>query len=114
MLFRSWNIVTGYLPSANKNMGARELPHDERYELADEYMEVIYKLLEGSWEDSAVILDKATGDFADPSKIHHIGHKGKYFDVSGIHLCENFKPLQRQFASKKDENESKTNFFQRL
>ena len=83
-----WNIVTGYLPSANKNMGARELPHDERYELADEYMEVIYKLLEGSWEDSAVILDKATGDFADPSKIHHIGHKGKYFDVSGIHLCE--------------------------
>ena len=83
-----WNIVTGYLPSANLNMGTVELPHDERYELADEYMEVIYKLLEGSWEDGAVILDKKTGDFADPSKIHHIGHKGKYFDVGGIHLCE--------------------------
>lgn len=83
-----WNIVTGYLPSANKNMGASELPHDERYELADEYMEVIYKLLEGSWEDDAVILDRKTGDFANPSKIHHIGHHGKYFDVPGIHVCE--------------------------
>lgn len=83
-----WNIVTGYLPSANRNMGASELPHDERYELADEYMEVIYKLLEGSWEDDAVILDRKSGDFADPTKIHHIGHHGKYFDVPGIHVCE--------------------------
>ena len=83
-----WNIVTGYLPSANKNMGSSELPHDERYELADEYMEVIYKLLEGSWEDDAVILDSKSGHFADPTKIHHIGHHGKYFDVPGIHICE--------------------------
>lgn len=83
-----WNIVTGYLPSANKNMGASELPHDERYEVADEYMEVLYKLLEGSWEDDAVILDKKSGNFANPEKIHHIGHHGKYFDVPGIHVCE--------------------------
>ena len=83
-----WNIVTGYLPSANRNMGTDELPHDERYEVADEYMEVIYKLLEGSWEDDAVILDRKTGQFADPSKIHHINHKGKYFEVPGIHICE--------------------------
>lgn len=69
-------------------MGESELPHDERYALADEYMEVIYKLLEGSWEDDAVILDKQSGDFANPSKIHHIGHHGKYFDVPGIHICE--------------------------
>ncbi len=83
-----WNIVTGYLPSANKNMGTTELPHDERYDLADEYMEVIYKLLEGSWEDDAVILDKKSGRFANANKIHHIGHKGKYFQVPGIHICE--------------------------
>lgn len=83
-----WNIVTGYLPSANKNMGESELPHDERYALADEYMEVIYKLLEGSWEDDAVILNRQSGDFANPAKIHHIGHHGKYFDVPGIHICE--------------------------
>lgn len=83
-----WNIVTGYLPSANANMGAKELPHDERYAQADEYMEVLYKLLEGSWEDEAVILDKKTGAFADPSKIHCIKHKGKYYEVPGIHICE--------------------------
>lgn len=83
-----WNIVTGYLPSANRNMGSSELPHDERYELADEYMEVVYKLLEGSWEDDAVVLDRVTGNFANPAKIHHIGHHGKFFDVPGTHICE--------------------------
>ena len=84
----SWNIVTGYMPSAHRNMGLPILPHDQRYDYADEYMEVIYKLLEGSWEDDAVILDEETGQFADPYKIHHIGHHGKYFDVPGTHLCE--------------------------
>ena len=83
-----WNIVTGYLPSANRNMGTDELPHDERYEVADEYLEVLYKLLEGSWEDDAVVLDRKTGQFADPNKIHHINHKGKYFNVPGTHICE--------------------------
>ena len=83
-----WNITTGYLPSANAQMGTKELPHDERYEVADEYLEVIYKLLEGSWEDDAVILDRQSGQFANSAKIHHIGHKGKYFGVPGIHVCE--------------------------
>ena len=83
-----WNIVTGYLPSANRNMGQLELPHDERYDYADEYMEVIYKLLEGSWEDDAVVRDRATGRFADPRKVHHIGHHGQFFSVPGIHVCE--------------------------
>lgn len=84
----SWNIVTGYLPSVFHNMGIKILPHDERYDYADEYMEVIYKLLEGSWEDDAVILDRKTGNFADPLKVHHIGHHGQYYDVPGIHVCE--------------------------
>ena len=110
-----WNIVTGYLPSANRNMGSTELPHDELYELADEYMEVIYKLLEGSWEDDAVILDRLSGDFANPAKIHHIAHHGKYFDVPGIHLCEpsiqrtpvlfqaGNSPMGRKFSAKHAE-----------
>lgn len=110
-----WNIVTGYLPSANKNMGSSELAHDERYALADEYMEVIYKLLEGSWEDDAVVLDRASGDFANPAKIHHISHHGKYFDVPGIHLCEpsiqrtpvlfqaGNSPMGRKFSAKHAE-----------
>jgi long-chain alkane monooxygenase len=84
-----WNVVTGYLPSAARNMGQEDqLSHDDRYDIADEYLEVLYKLWEGSWEDDAVVQDKAAGVFTDPSKVHPIEHHGKHFDVPGIHLSE--------------------------
>jgi FMN-dependent oxidoreductase (nitrilotriacetate monooxygenase family) len=85
----AWNIVTSYLDSAARNIGLdRQRSHDERYDLADEYMEVCYKLWEGSWEDGAVVKDRVNGVYADPSKIHAIAHSGRYFKVPGIHLCE--------------------------
>lgn len=84
-----WNIVTGYLDSAARNIGLdRQLSHDERYDLADEYMEVCYKLWEGSWEDGAVIRDRERGIYTDPSKVHGIAHEGRYFKVPGFHMCE--------------------------
>ena len=84
-----WNVVTGYLPSAAQNLGdTDQLPHDERYDRADEYLEVVYKLLEGSWEDDAVQYDKASGVFTNPDKVHPINHHGKYFDVPGIAITE--------------------------
>ncbi|WP_310630117.1 MULTISPECIES: LLM class flavin-dependent oxidoreductase [unclassified Paraburkholderia] len=84
-----WNIVTGYLDSAARAMGVREqLPHDERYERADEYLEVLYKLWEGSWEADAVRRDKAGRVYADPAKVHRVQHKGRYYDVDGYHLAE--------------------------
>ncbi len=84
-----WNVVTGYLPSAARNMGADDqLEHDDRYDHADEYLEVLYKLWEGSWEDDAVLRDRESGVFTDPSKVHEIGHKGKHFTVPGIHISE--------------------------
>jgi len=84
-----WNIVTGYLESAARAMGLdKQLPHDERYDRADEYLDVLYKLWEGSWEDGAVRRDKAARVFADPARIHPVVHHGKYFDVEGIHLSE--------------------------
>jgi FMN-dependent oxidoreductase (nitrilotriacetate monooxygenase family) len=84
-----WNVVTGYLPSAARNMGHEDqLEHDDRYDVADEYLEVLYKLWEGSWEDDAVVRDRETGVFTDPAKVHEIGHKGKNFTVPGIHLSE--------------------------
>ena len=53
-----WNIVTGYLDSAARNLGLnQQLGHDERYDLADEYLDVVYKLWEKSWEDDAVVRD---------------------------------------------------------
>ena len=84
-----WNVVTGYLPSAARNMGNEDqLEHDDRYDHADEYLEVLYKLWEGSWEDDAVVRDRETGVFTDPAKVHDIGHKGKHFTVPGIHISE--------------------------
>jgi alkanesulfonate monooxygenase len=77
-----WNIVTSHITQT------KLLEHDIRYEVADEYLEVIYKLLEGSWEDGAVVRDREKRIFADPDKVHEIGHKGKYFEVSGIGLTE--------------------------
>ncbi|MGO1506537.1 MAG: LLM class flavin-dependent oxidoreductase [Microbacteriaceae bacterium] len=84
-----WNVVTGYLPSAARNMGHDDqLEHDQRYDVADEYLEVTYKLWEGSWEDDAVIRDRGAGVFTDPAKVHEIGHYGEHFTVPGIHISE--------------------------
>jgi long-chain alkane monooxygenase len=84
-----WNIVTGYLDSAARAMGLTEqLPHDERYDRADEYLDVLYKLWEGSWEDGAVRRDKAARVFADPAKLHRVQHAGRYYNVDGYHLAE--------------------------
>jgi FMN-dependent oxidoreductase (nitrilotriacetate monooxygenase family) len=77
-----WNIVTSHVTQE------KLLDHDTRYERADEYLEVIYKLLEGSWEDDAVVRDREKRIFADPNKVHEIRHKGKYFEVPGIALTE--------------------------
>lgn len=85
----AWNIVTSYLESGVKNIDIGDrFRHDKRYDIAEEYMEVVYKLWEGSWEDDAVVKDKEKGIFTDPTKVHEINHKGTYFNVPGIHLCE--------------------------
>ena len=85
----AWNIVTSYLPNAGASLGYGGLPaHDARYERADEYLEVTYKLWEGSWEDDAVVRDTARGIYADPAKVHPIHHVGTYYTVAGPHLSE--------------------------
>ena len=85
----AWNVVSSYLNSAALNIGMdQQMEHDERYDYADEYMEVMYKLWEGSWEEDAVKRDKESGVFTDPKKVHPIKHDGKYFKVPGFHLCE--------------------------
>lgn len=84
-----WNVVTSYLPNAARNFGYDdEIEHGNRYERADEYLDVVYKLWEGSWEDDAVLADGQRRVYADPAKVHYINHDGRYFRVSGPHLCE--------------------------
>ena len=85
----AWNVVTGYLDSAAANLGlGPQLAHDQRYEMAEEYLEVCYKLWEGSWEESAVVRDAARGVYTDPAKVHDVEHHGTWFDVPGPFLCE--------------------------
>lgn len=84
-----WNIVTSYLESGSKNLGLKtQVNHDNRYDIADEYLEVLYKLWEGSWEEGSVLRDRESGIFADHKKVHPIQHEGKYFTIPGIHICE--------------------------
>ncbi|KAF2494623.1 Nitrilotriacetate monooxygenase component A/pristinamycin IIA synthase subunit A [Lophium mytilinum] len=83
-----WNIVTSYLDSAARNLGFTEQPkHDDRYAQAEEYVQVIYKLLESSWRDDAVILDRKSGIYTDPTRVREINHTGRFFTVPGPHIC---------------------------
>ncbi|MCB1231750.1 MAG: LLM class flavin-dependent oxidoreductase [Verrucomicrobiae bacterium] len=85
----AWNIVTGYLASAARAFGKPDqLPHDERYAMAEEFMGIVYRLWEESWDADAVVRDKQANRFADPDKIRSVSHQGTYFQVEARHLCE--------------------------
>ncbi|WP_213989211.1 LLM class flavin-dependent oxidoreductase [Sodalis sp. dw_96] len=78
-----WNVVTTYDERAAGNFGERNLPkHADRYARAAEFVDVVQALWD-SWEDDALILDRAAGHFADPAKIHAIDHNQAYFSVTG-------------------------------
>jgi FMN-dependent oxidoreductase (nitrilotriacetate monooxygenase family) len=83
-----WNIVTGYLDSAARGAGFNEImAHDDRYDLAEEFMEAVYALWEGSWADDAVRADRAAGLYADPERIRAIHHAGRQYKIDAMHLC---------------------------
>ncbi|MBR1218214.1 LLM class flavin-dependent oxidoreductase [Bradyrhizobium sp. U87765 SZCCT0131] len=85
----AWNVVTSYLDSGARAIGLPHLAvHDDRYDVAEEYLDVCYKLWERSWDDDAVIADTTRGVFADPAKVHAVHHHGRHFHVDGIHLSE--------------------------
>jgi FMN-dependent oxidoreductase (nitrilotriacetate monooxygenase family) len=77
------NVVTTGNPAAAANFGLSAHPdRDARYRRAHEFLEVITRLWE-AWEPGALIADKATGQFGDPSRIHAIDHHGEFFDIAG-------------------------------
>ena len=80
-----WNIVTGYLDSAERLIGQKGLKdHDLRYEQAEEFLQLCYKFWEGSWEDDAIQKDKINRIFTDPKKVHAIHHQGKFYQSQGV------------------------------
>jgi FMN-dependent oxidoreductase (nitrilotriacetate monooxygenase family) len=78
-----WNCVTGSNDGAAQNYGRdKHYPHDERYDIADEFADVVTRLWE-AWEPDAVVLDRDAPMFADGTKVHPIHHEGKYFRCRG-------------------------------
>lgn len=83
----AWNMVTGFQANAFRNFGFDSIvSHDERYEWAEEYVDVAYKLWEGSWDEGALLQDRESGIHADTGKIHKINHEGTRYKVEGPHL----------------------------
>lgn len=83
----AWNIVTSTQENAARNFGFDRLAeHDERYDWADEYLDVVFKLWEGSWDEDALPKDRQNGIYADASRIHKINHVGPRYRVEGPHL----------------------------
>ncbi|MDA1128382.1 MAG: LLM class flavin-dependent oxidoreductase [Chloroflexi bacterium] len=79
----AWNVVTSLNDSEAQNFGLhRHLEHDGRYDVADEFMQAACELWD-SWEDGALLLDKQSGRFADPEKVHRVDHSGEWFQVRG-------------------------------
>jgi FMN-dependent oxidoreductase (nitrilotriacetate monooxygenase family) len=79
----AWNIVTSFQDSEARNFGrSQQFAREERYDRADEFLEVTTKLWD-SWSDDALVRDPVAPMFADPSKVHRIDHDGRWFKVRG-------------------------------
>lgn len=78
-----WNIVTSGEELAARNFGLDHLPpRAQRYDMADEYVDVVCKLFD-SWDADAVVMDRATDTYADPRKVRPINFEGRFFNVRG-------------------------------
>ncbi|WP_261624586.1 NtaA/DmoA family FMN-dependent monooxygenase [Nesterenkonia marinintestina] len=88
-----WNVVTSATENAHRNFGGAGLAaHGDRYDWAEEYLDVAYQLWEGSWEDGALLADKTLeherglGLHADPTKVAKIHHRSSRYEIEGPHL----------------------------
>jgi FMN-dependent oxidoreductase (nitrilotriacetate monooxygenase family) len=79
----AWNVVTSVNDGEAQNFGFDQvLDHDTRYDRADEFLEATTGLWD-TWEDDALVIDRDSGTFADPTKVHELDHHGEWFDVRG-------------------------------
>jgi FMN-dependent oxidoreductase (nitrilotriacetate monooxygenase family) len=79
----AWNVVTSVNDGEAQNFGLKEhLDHDARYDRADEFLEATTGLWD-TWDDDALVLDRAAGTFADPEKVRELRYDGDYFHVRG-------------------------------
>lgn len=78
-----WNIVTSWMPGAERNFGQeKQMGHADRYALAEEYVEVALDLWD-SWADDAILDDPGSGRFVDARRIRAIDRAGPHYRVAG-------------------------------
>ncbi|MEU6644702.1 LLM class flavin-dependent oxidoreductase [Saccharomonospora sp. NPDC046836] len=78
-----WNIVTSWLKATAANYGdSTQIGHDERYDRAFEYLDVVSKLWD-SWADNARVDDPAAGTYVDIARVRPIKHQGRHYQVTG-------------------------------
>jgi FMN-dependent oxidoreductase (nitrilotriacetate monooxygenase family) len=81
-----WNVVTGAAQAASAALfGEPMMPHDDRYKQAEDHVSICLKLWEGSWAPGALVADKASGVYADPSKVRQIEHTGQFLSAKGVY-----------------------------
>lgn len=78
----AWNVVTTINEKAALNFSKEPIPHDQRYEIAEEFVNVVRGLWD-CWDDGAIIADRKTGEYVDPNKLRRLDHKGCFFSVRG-------------------------------
>jgi alkanesulfonate monooxygenase SsuD/methylene tetrahydromethanopterin reductase-like flavin-dependent oxidoreductase (luciferase family) len=79
----AWNAVTSHLEAAAKNTGLpTQIAHDKRYQIADEYLTLTYKLWESSWRDDAVVKDPETKQYTVTGGIRSIDHQGQVIQMT--------------------------------
>ncbi len=82
-------MVTSWSHTSARALGLESLPeHETRYAIAEEYLNLVYKLWEGSWADDAVVKDASIGTYTDPAKLRKIEHRGKYFRCVSAHQVD--------------------------
>lgn len=85
-----WNVVMSYHPNANENYGidADQWSSAQRYDRAEDFLSVCYQLWERSWDEDAVVADRAAGVYVDPERVRRIDHTGPYYSSSGPSLVD--------------------------
>jgi FMN-dependent oxidoreductase (nitrilotriacetate monooxygenase family) len=78
----AWNAVTTSGSAAGGNFGRKHPDHDARYEIAEEFIEVV-KGLWDCWDDDAIVADRTTGQYMDWTKVRLLNHEGAHFSVKG-------------------------------
>ncbi len=78
-----WNVVTTGNAASSRNFGRKEhFAHDERYDRAGEFVDIVRALWD-SWDDDAFVMDRDSGLYFHPEKMHWLNHQGDSFSVEG-------------------------------